>query len=564
MKNINIYKKLWLLLIVFSVTTACNEEEFLEEVPQDFFSPENAYVTFSDYQSALTDLYARVRSIHYGDEGNQVTNFVYFLGTDIIREARGNSTSRFSDYNVFMEPTNGNVIEWHWQQWYKIISNANTIIDRVAETDLEQSEKDLITAEAKFFRGLSYRYLVYLYGGVPLVTSEITGIKNDFVRATKEEVLNQIAADLEEAAAVLPAIDQVSAPGKVSTLIAQHFLAETYISLGRFDDAITAASVVIDDPNTDLMTTRFGSRATENPGDPYWDLFRRGNQNLEANTEALWVIQMEIDVPGGYLGSSGGDYNKLERWAGPVLWIKGLDPDGNEGMLNVARSNYNCGGRGVSFMRNTDYWINDLWMSDFDNDIRNASHNIVRDMLYNNPASAWFGMSAIENPGSTYANDPWRWYPYPTKITTPGNHPDELYEDKELLTLQSSAGSTYRDMYLLRLAETYLLRAEAYLGNNDLTNAAEDINEVRERANATPIDPADVDIDYILDERARELVYEEPRRITLQRLGKLVERVRLYNELNNDDIKDHHELWPIPFDDIEANTGATLEQNLGY
>jgi hypothetical protein len=117
---------------------------------------------------------------------------------------------------------------------------------------------------------------------------------------------------------------------------------------------------------------------------------------------------------------------------------------------------------------------------------------------------------------------------------------------------------------MLRLSETYLLRAEAYLGNGDLVNAAKDINAVRERAKATPVSSDDVTIDYILDERARELVYEEPRRITLHRTGKLVERVRKYNALNKDEIQDFHGLWPIPYSFIEANTDVVIEQNPGY
>ena len=78
------------------------------------------------------------------------------------------------------------------------------------------------------------------------------------------------------------------------------------------------------------------------------------------------------------------------------------------------------------------------------------------------------------------------------------------------------------------------------------------------------LDIVGVQLDYILDERARELVYEEQRRLTLHRTNTLVERVRKYNELNADDIKDFHNLWPIPFSEIEANKDAILEQNPGY
>ena len=73
-----------------------------------------------------------------------------------------------------------------------------------------------------------------------------------------------------------------------------------------------------------------------------------------------------------------------------------------------------------------------------------------------------------------------------------------------------------------------------------------------------------ITLDYILDERARELVSEEPRRLTLARMNKLAERVRLYNPVSAPSIQDFHNLWPIPQDAIDANLEAELIQNPGY
>jgi hypothetical protein len=116
----------------------------------------------------------------------------------------------------------------------------------------------------------------------------------------------------------------------------------------------------------------------------------------------------------------------------------------------------------------------------------------------------------------------------------------------------------------MRLAETYLLRAEAYLNKNEKVKAAADINVVRARAKATPVSPNELDIDYLLDERARELVAEEPRRLTLARLGLLYSRVKKYNPVSASSIKEYNNLLPIPQTEIDANQGAVLEQNPGY
>jgi hypothetical protein len=551
-------------------SSGCNEEAFLEEIPLDFFSPENSYRNFGDFQSALTDLYSRVRRIHYGPEN--VQHFAYWMSTDIAQHARGD-VGRFGSHSVWVVPTNA-VIAYHWNEWYKVISNANTILSRSENSTMTDDQINLVHAEAKLFRAFSYRYLVYLYGDVPLILEELTAPKTDFTRNTKEEVLNQIITDATEAAQNLPGISQV-VDGKLSNLVAYHLLAETFISLGRYDDAVNAASMVIDDPNTALMTARFGVSANRNPqdeflnftqpGDPFWDLFQTGNQNRSSgNREGIWVAQFEIDTPGGLLQSSGGYVNALERWAAPVAYLTFRDPNGVEGSIGNGRSNYNTGGRGVSFMRNTDYFLNTVWEGDWDNDIRNAPHNIVRDFVYDNPNSAFFGLSSVEFPSPTRISQGWRWYPYPTKVTTPGDHPNELFLDRDRLILSPAAGATYRDMYLIRLAETYLLRAEAHFRKGDMGNAAADINAVRGRSNASPVAAGDVTLDYILDERARELVYEEPRRITLHRTGTLVDRVRRYNPLNSGEIKDFHGLWPIPFSEIEANKDAALLQNPGY
>ena len=187
-----------------------------------------------------------------------------------------------------------------------------------------------------------------------------------------------------------------------------------------------------------------------------------------------------------------------------------------------------------------------------------SRYNVVRDAYYDLPTSKYYGKSiiALETKSKLLEEQSWRWYPWPTKITTPGEHPEALYADPALKTLKSTAGATYLDQYMLRLAETYLLRAEAFLMKGDKEKAANDINEVRNRAHTSEVVASEVTIDYILDERARELVYEEFRRITLGRLGKYVERVRKYNTLNGPRVEDYHELFPIPYSAIEANKDA--------
>ncbi|MGV8091596.1 MAG: RagB/SusD family nutrient uptake outer membrane protein [Mangrovibacterium sp.] len=546
------YTVILFLLIAFS---SCNEDKILEETPLDFYSPENSYTKPEHFEAAITYIYDRTRTAFYN---NDVKNaYALFAGTDFQRDARNVGSFSIGDY-ALLTSLSGQPSYW-WTKMYEIISEANVILSRIEGVEYSsESEKNAMIAEAMFFRGLAYRTLGYLFGGVPLVLEEIKSPKRDFTRATRDAVYEQVIADLKYASENLPDINSVKAQGRVSKEAASHFLAEMYLATEQWDNAINEASKVINNPNFELMKVRFGSRKNE-PGDVWWDLFQMNNQNRNSgNKEAIWVAQFEVDN-----GPQGVGNYKAERIFGCVYWqLK--DPKGVNGFIGPTTQN--CG-RGAGYLGPTDYFTNTIWLSDWDNDLRNNQHNMIRDFIYDNPASSYYGKKVSENPGTVF-DTRYYFYPFQSKISTPGNHPDHLYIDKTTGLLSSNAMKTYHDQYFARLAETYLIRAEAYLGkggDENKNNAANDINEVRTRVNATPVDPDDVTIDYILDERLRELAYEEPRRLTLARLGMVYERTSKYNTYDDGKtIKPHNELFPIPYSEIERNSQAKLEQNPGY
>lgn len=536
---------------------ACDEKEILEEIPLDFYSPENSYTKPEHIDAALAGLYSAVRNVWNGHENNADVH----LGTDLATGGQNYINGYWGDYPSQLTPTSG-IVSSRWKAMYRIIYLSNVIINRMDGINyLSEDDKNAHLGEAKFFRAWAYRTLVHYFGGVPLVLKEVTAPKRDFVRASKEDVLKQCVTDFSFAATNLPDVTTVAADGRLCKAAANHMLAEVNLALHEWDDAITAASKVIDNSNFSLMTSRFGAKADQD-GDPYWDLFQMNNQNRKSgNKEGIWVLQIEFDTPGG--GGAKEHWNsssQFERFYVPLYWfIK--DPDGEKGFIGPTSKN---GGRGIGHVHGTNHFLYEVWKGDWDNDIRNNSRNIQRDWTYDNPASAYYGKSVKENLDLNQ-NDTMRWFfPYPTKWTTKGDHPAEVLQDPETGLLYGSGGTTYRDRYMIRLAETYLLRAEAYLGKGQKGNAADDINEVRARANATPVASADVDIDYILDERLRELNFEEQRRLTLSRVGKLVERTRKYNPYGGATIKDFNALYPIPYSEIERNSEAVLEQNTGY
>ena len=549
---------------LFLSVCSCNKD-ILNEKPLDFLSPENSYTNPADIQSALTHLYNEIRVLNNG----KYQNFSYLqYGTDLAIYSRS-STAFLGDYGTTMLPTSG-FVAYFWSNYYKMIFDANVILGRIdAITYPDQGEKDIAIGEAKFFRGYAYRCLVYLYGGVPIVTQEITSPRRDFVRATKEETLAFAINDFKEAAAVLPGVTEV-VPGKASNAAALHFLAELYLAKGDPDSAIIAATKVIDDPNIALMTHRFGSHQND-PGDPYWDLFQKNNQNRSSgNTEGIFVIQVDNSTPGG---GAEDDYNynnadalSFERNYGPIYWQL-QTPDHMNLQFGPTTQE---GGRPVAFVTPTYYLTNTIWGNgNWDVDVRNNERSIKRDWPVTNPASAWYGKKISDFPQSWFAaltnTDTMMYYtPYFTKVTTVNDHPDAILLNKATGEVNSSAGITYHDWYLIREAETYLIRAEAYLDKGNIQSATDDINMVRNRVGAIPVAPADVNIDYILDERMRELSWEEPRRFTLSRLGLLEKRTKMANIYSGNTIQPKNELFPIPYSEIERNTLKVLEQNPGY
>jgi starch-binding outer membrane protein, SusD/RagB family len=554
-----------LTLLSLLLTSVSCKKTFLDETPLSFLSTTNAFKTTDDFNASVNNLYRLVREEFYSRSDWQPMQYLY--RTDLVVEVTvGSNPQLATDFGP-----NGTLANNHWSQIYKIVSEANTIISRIPASSLTASNKVLFEARGRFFRAFAYRTLAYLWGGVPLVTEEIVAEKADFTRATKEAVLNQVIEDLKFATANLPAIATVK-DGEVSNLAAWHLLAEVYLAAGQYQNAADAATVVIDDAATDLMTTRFGSRSAVVPGDAYWDLFQTKNQNRKsaANKEALWVIQFETDLAGGGAVSTerAGAY-QLERVHVPLF--RDMRSNG-VALFRWPVSDY-TGGRGVGFMQPSRYFADTVWQSDFANDIRNANHNFVREITVTNPASPLFGqkVSTQSPPAGATVTYPSRvFYPYQSKATTIADHPAGLYvnpgsADPTLkYELKASAGGTYTDQYMFRFAETYLLRAEAYAGLGNTAAAAADINMVRTRANASPVAPANVNLNYILDERMREFGVEEKRMLTLMRLGKLYDRVKEHNAFYGVNMEQRFNLWAIPFGEIERNTGAVLEQNPGY
>lgn len=545
MKKIN---SIIAILFLFGLLS-CNKD-FLDEELQSDFSPA-ALTDELGFNAALVGLQNQY-SVWHTYLTNQGWLGVWQIGTDVAfnKSPADNDPWMvpYTNYENLNSTDPAALFTWRWA--YKIISNANTIIVNLEdkEVNLTEEKKNAIGAEAKFYRGLAYNTLVTAFGEVPLITEPVEGPKTDFTRASLAELDQLIEADLKFAIANLPAIEAVPANAKgkqysrAHKSMASHQLAEAYLRMGRNADAEAQCDAVINSGEFSLVTARYGVKAGQ-PGDPFSDMFHLGNQRRsQGNTEAIWTL--EFEDPFNVVGGTGSNLPPTAPAATGFpqhrrMWVTRYF--GHPGMV-LADS---LGGRGISRIA-LSYWVlNSLYD---EGDMRNSRWNIRRDWYINKPGDPNFGMKVdVTQPGVDTSR-------FLVPYTMKWGHfkPSDPF-----------GAGMYKDVILMRLAETYLFKAEAQFKQGKLADAAETLNIVRARANAAPVSAASVTLDFILDERARELVAEENRRLTLMRTGTLLDRVQ-GRGVKITGIDSKHLLLPIPQQEIDLNKDANLEQNPGY
>jgi hypothetical protein len=585
-------KSIILALFVLAAFVSCDDNGFLTEKPKTIYTIDNAFDKSSQVDAQLVRAYSSIKSL-YGWGFDTNNNFLGGAGADyfdITNFLCGYGASGFSNYANWTTSTNrfNNL----WNAFYQQISYANLAMLGAEQVTWDsQAEKDYAIAQAKFFRGWAYLRLAECFGGVPLVDEFSDELKLDYVRATRAETYEFAIQDFKDAVAGLP--DYPLQDGRVAKGAASHFLAEAYLGLGietgdasNYPLAIAAAQVTINlhplmtdrfgtRSNPDDMSTDNGVRAYKAEGNVFYDLFQIGNYDYSSgNTEAVWTLQQpDYDtyqasnrrVPLMAVNRYVGAVFRDMRWH-PDLLEPGVDPCPFNGK-NVdtqlypgkANSAY-LGGENIGRVAPTRYLTYRVWSGDFWDDMRNDSINICREFICINPDHSLYG--EVVKPEMLI--DSTRLFPLWSKIGMQdewGWHPSDV-----------NHRTTYgRDWYAVRSAETYLLLAEAYMRNNNTSDAATALNTLRQRAQATKMyTAAEVDIYAILDERAREVAYEEHRWPTLLRIGGDV----LISQLTNNAMyiadqpyysgTPEWRLFPIPYTVININSEATIEQNQGW
>lgn len=578
--------KIFCISLSIFVLSGCNDK--LDEEVRSVLSPE-FFSTPEGVEYGLNSAYYILKELYGAQDGFPGINNA---GTDEFRHNNdAGVVESVIKYSSSFTPSHGSMNRvWRW--CYMGINTCSGVIDYGKDVNMDANIKKRILAEAHYMRAFYYFKLVQLFGDVTLNKEFQSNPQRSAVRHSQKDVYDFVIEDLKYAIADLPLSPTVSNDGKpvksrvgaVTGATARHLLAKVYLTRGYknfgestdFENAYKTAKSLIDDaPSLEIaLTANFA------------DVFKAGNENA---SEVLMNVQYSTDKT--YSGGSDINHYFVARYDDAMKardFVNGRSYRwyrGNPWLYNEAFADKE---------NDTRYWgtFQSVWIVQQANQTRDSYTykvklngqdvefttsfpNIGSRGVYlpGRPMTKEEIQAEIDNGGgmvipSTHYADP------------SGNNNSNIifptmtkYLDPTRSAWTSDVGAdSRRPIIIYRFAETYLIAAEAAIMNNQPALAVPMVNAVRERAAAegkkTQMQVAQdkMTIDFILDERTRELCGENMRWLDLVRTGKLIERVQKYS---TDDAKNNiqpkHVLRPIPQEHIDLVTvGDPYPQNEGW
>ena len=277
------YNLIAIALLGFSFSSC---SDFLEQNPQTDLSENDFYKTADDILSAVNGAYSSLQ------EGDIYGNWYVFgeIPSDNTRNQLSGSVTTQNEFDQFYIDTQNSMIANFWKAAYKVINRTNTILGRIDGIEINTELANRYKLECKFIRALMYFNLVRVYGDVPLVLKEISISESyDILREPKENVYNQIIADLKEAQD-LPVSYSTAEDGRATQGAAKALLANVYMTLHKYAEAETILAEIINSGRYSLLENTPGSLNI----DGYKNVFSPVNHNSK---EGIFEIQF---LKGGY------------------------------------------------------------------------------------------------------------------------------------------------------------------------------------------------------------------------------------------------------------------------
>lgn len=617
-KILSIPHSFWIAALLVFVQTGC-KDDFLVEKPVSTLTTDSYYKTEAGFEDLVKSCYPLLRNIHQ----NRV---LVLNGTDVFtaqvgwNPAANGSITQPSLYDVYDARYNASLGELQslWQQLYAEISRANTVISRAPGiTTMAAALKDARVSEAKFLRALCLFYAVQQWGDIPMPLTEVTSPGKDYPRVPSATVYTQIITDLTECEAKLPIT--ATNYGRITKGAAQFLLARVYLTRGwnfnktlggsnaDFDLALQYSDKIIDAYPLAANYSDLFPKRSKNPLKQY-----TGAQN-DKNAEIVFAVQYNSDVltnktdPAFSQDVAGGN-DLHSRFGGSGENLPGTK--GRTSDYNRCLSIHNPTAAAYRFFDPThdtryDHNFNEVgYALQAVNNFKplpitkpSLTINIAQGdtVLYcrpwNSPATSLAERGVDLGGTKTYAvvNTSEFGGGYPIINSGFQTSQPMMWKFWQPGIPNGDAYGTFNES-VFRSAEAYLIAAEAIvkgakggkLGSADVyynrvldralgtkkgavpLRAAAPENEASLETTPYRATAANISVDMILDEKAREFMGEYDRWFDLKRTGKLVERVKKYNPWKiGQSISDIHYLRPIPQGEIDLSF-PKMTQNPGY
>lgn len=517
-----------MFLVVF---TSC--KKVLIEENKTRYSAEYIYSTEGGLKLAVNAVYTLLRN--YANDTENATIFALERATDLA-VTNGGTGNYFGVYDPNYLRSSSSQVAHMWRTMYQIIGKTNEIItagEKLPETD----ELKATIAEAKCFRAQAYFLLFRTYDRIWLNTEPTTWQNVDepktYKAATTSEVFELLYSDLDYAITNLSW--QSTQPGRFNQATARHMKAKASLWIKDWDEALAQVDTID-------KSGYYGLVALDS-------IFNGADLN---HREALLVQQWSKN-PGGNLseGTPLGNYFAAYFIASYRQEIGGT-------------AEYACSFEnwGYTYGR----CLPSPYLFSLYDQVNDNRYNSFYIHKYKNttPDAKAYGSVTVQ-PGDyfpLYKNGTKNRFVYPG-VTKYG----------DIWARTAAEPRSFKDLILYRLAETYIIGAEAALMKGNQTLAKQYFNKTWERAGNDKF-TSTLTIKNIIDEQARELSFEGDRWYFLKRLGILVPQVKNYagdpeitsslGGRTNLPANPHFVRWPIPESEV-INMGAeNFPQNPGY
>lgn len=571
MKTLYLY-----ILIVCSMLQSCSS--FLEETPYNKITAGNFFTTEKEMEQGLNGLYSRLRELYR-------TGYILYMceaPTDIWKSAQAMDTE-FRTWTI--DATSWNVSKL-WENCYVSINQANAVIKALENNeipDLSDAKRLQYLGEAKFIRAHFYYHLVQQYGDVELKTEPTESLITESYRTPAAEIWNFIIDELKFCIDNIP--EKQAVYGRITREAVKHHLVRVYLTVKRSDEDILEAKRLAEE------VIASSDHSLVNSHKNLWDM--ENKRNPEVLFPILFTQTVELNGAGNELHvmftASYSDHypNALIRdlpygrpWSRirPTYYLQELYDETKDARWEDCYR---------TFWRVNKEEATDMFFSPYSKKMEEVvwrkgdsvmiipKHPWTKEQVKAVwPVWVWMPdemREELQNKIQSESNPNGEW-PSNTKFQS-GTMYTTLIKLQDPLRASANDMRGSRDIVVFRLGETYLLAAEAchLLGDNE--KAAEYVNVIRRRA-AIPgkekemeITADQINIDFILDERAREMAGEFCRWYDLKRTGKLYERMNNpdMNEIVAGKFQKYHVLRPIPRDQLaRISNPEDFPQNEGY